>query len=83
MKMQFRQLFLWGILFTILLTASNSAFAFFDTTIGRFISRDPVEESSFRHGYLISLKPQEQFELSQRKPIGNEFVFVQNDSIDR
>ena len=41
--MQFSQI-LWGILFAILLTASNSAFAFFDATIGRFISRDPIQE---------------------------------------
>ena len=43
MKTQLRQL-LWGILFTILLTASHSSFAFFDPTIGTFISRDPIEE---------------------------------------
>lgn len=44
MKAQLRQL-LWGILFTILLTASHSAFAFFDPTVGRWISRDPIGEN--------------------------------------
>ena len=43
MKKQLRQL-LWGILFAILLVASYPAFAFFDPTIGCWISRDPIGE---------------------------------------
>ena len=50
MKTQLRQL-LRGILFAILLTASHSAFAFFDPTIGTFISRDPIEEDGGQNLY--------------------------------
>ena len=50
MKATFQKM-LWGILFAILLTASHSAFAFFDPTIGRFISRDPIGERGELNNY--------------------------------
>ena len=50
MKTQLHQL-LWGILFVILLTASHSAVAFFDPTIGTFISRDPIGEDGGQNLY--------------------------------
>src|SRR5665213_81477 len=45
MKSQLRQL-VCGILFTTLLITSNSAFGFFDPTVGRWISRDPAGEDA-------------------------------------
>jgi hypothetical protein len=53
MKTQLRQL-IWGISFAILLTASHSAFAFFDPTVGRFVSRDPIEENGGKNLYRFA-----------------------------
>ena len=57
--------------------------ASYDPSTGRWFSRDPVEELSFRQSYSATLNPRQKFELFQAKPAGNEYNFVQNDSTDR
>jgi RHS repeat-associated protein len=56
---------------------------YYDPSTGRFLSRDPIEELSFRRGYLRSLSPKVRFALQIQKPSGNEFAFVQNDPEDK
>ena len=56
--------------------------ASYDPSTGRWFSRDPIGEASFRHSYLALLTPQEQLALLRRLPDGNEFMFVGNRPVD-
>ena len=48
--------------------ANLTARAEYDPSIGRWASRDPIEELSFRQHYSATLSPRQQFELFQMKP---------------
>jgi RHS repeat-associated protein len=55
---------------------------YYDPSPGRFLSRDPIDESSFRQSYLKSLNVDERYWLQIQMPDGNEFALVQNDPVD-
>jgi RHS repeat-associated protein len=57
-------------------------YRYYNPSTGRWLSRDPIEELSFRRSYLKSLKRDDSFELQSRMPDGNIYAFLQNDSID-
>jgi RHS repeat-associated protein len=68
----------------ILLTVAVAFFAalnvqaYFDPSVGRFASRDPIEESSFLQNNNLS--PQIQDALSQRREL-NDYAFVLNNPV--
>ncbi len=57
-------------------------YRYYDPSTGRWLNRDPIEEFSFRDRYSQSLTPKERFLLRQRRPAGNEFVFVDNHPVN-
>jgi len=58
----------------------RDASAFYDLTIGRWISRDPLDELSLRRSYMNSLSPMNRRAVKTRRLSGNEFGFVKNQS---
>jgi RHS repeat-associated protein len=55
---------------------------YYNPSTGRWPSRDSIEELSFHRSYLKTLNFDDRVELQNRMPDGNEFAFLQNDSID-
>ncbi len=57
-------------------------YRFYNPSTGRWLSRDPIDEASFRQSYLKTVSTDERNWLEVQMPDGNEFVLVQNDPID-
>ena len=60
----------------------DDGYRYYNPSTGRWLSRDPIEEFSFRDRYSQSLTPKERFLLRQLRPAGNEFVFVDNHPVN-
>lgn len=58
----------------------REAQAFYNPSTGRWLSRDPLDELSFRSSYMNSLRPKNRRDVQTRRPSGNEFGFVKNQS---
>ena len=58
-------------------------YRYYNPSTGRWLSRDPIDELSFRHNYVKSLSLKDRYAMSLSPPDGNEFAFVQNDPEDK
>jgi hypothetical protein len=65
----------------VLLTAQIAS-AYYCPSSGRWLSRDPIDEVSFRTSYLNSLNRNDQRAVRMRSPSVNEFRFADNQPID-
>jgi|ERR1017187_5635367 hypothetical protein len=59
----------------------QDAFAHYNPSTGRWLSRDPIDEAAFQH--TVSWASKQHEALYRRRASVNEFMFVQNDAIGK
>ena len=56
-------------------------YRYYNSSTGRWLSRDPIAEFSFRRSYLKSLSLKERYAMRGQQPTGNEYDFVANNPV--
>jgi hypothetical protein len=60
------------------LLVPQTAHCFYNASTGRWLSRDPLDELSFRDSYAATLSPRSRRALQTRHPSATEYGFVNN-----
>jgi len=58
-------------------------YRYYNASTGRWLSKDPLGDLSFRMSYLASLPPREQGIRARQLPTGDDYMFVENNPLNQ